>query len=164
MLTPEHRARLEAAITREAQALGLSPAGAMQDLQLLWLRDAAQSRHDAAQAIEAPYQVHLAKALVCHAEHDAAGVRQAGLDWLQARHQVTIGDTVFMGGWAKPRTVKVEDFALHISGAAGTADISDINIVVIGPCLSHPVKQVFSPPHHLQHISDVFYKVNRAKP
>ena len=64
-------------------------------------------------ANEAPLTAHLQKAYDCQMAGDTAGHRAACQAWLEAKHNVRLGDTVLVAGWAQPREILLDDFVIN---------------------------------------------------
>ena len=122
----------EAALQAWCTQRGLEYQTVHRELLRAWGYEAQLAAYLAQHEKEAPFEAILQRARDCLAKGNRAGYRQACLDWLQAKHGVTLGDTVQLFGWAKPRTVKLVDFSIHFDSYGGFAWYE-------GPCLSHKI-------------------------
>jgi hypothetical protein len=151
----KHTTELEDLLRRECVERGLDFASIQGNLQFRWMRAALAERIAEQTAADAPFKTVLERALRCQQTNDKTGYRQACLEWLKLRHDVQLGDTVVLGGWARPREVRIEDF--HIS--LEEDDLTQKSFVwFVGPCLSHTIRSV-NPLSHGQPIEDSVRKV-----
>lgn len=147
---------LDSLLRRECAAQGLEYSAVRGRLQFRWMRENLNNRIEATRETEAPFTEILVRALRCQRGRDSTGYRLACLEWLKARHGVQPGDTVVLGGWSKPRTVRVEDFTI----ALAEDNLSQHSFLWFeGPCLSHRVHGS-NPESHGQAITDTVHKVN----
>jgi hypothetical protein len=119
------------------------------ELKQKWTLEDAEAAQLAAAAEDAvsPERICLKRALACQRANDAAGGRQAALDWLKLKHGVQIGDTVELSGFKRPRTVVLRDFELVLE----RGDIDECYADFIGTCISQIIKGS-APESHMQPI------------
>jgi hypothetical protein len=146
-------------LRRVSAARGLDFAEVRGDLMLKWTIENLDLSIRQAKEEDAPFTAILERALRCQQANDKDGYQLACDDWLMARHGVKRGDTVTLGGWARPRTVRIDAFEIRLE----EDDLSRGSFVSFtGPCLSHTIRSVF-PDLHGQSITNSVRKVNLRK-
>lgn len=143
----KNAAEMERQLQFLCDSLGFSFTEIRQELKAKWMLEdmsVAQAAADAAQ-LQSPERLCLERALACMRANDAAGARQAGLDWLKTKHGAQLGDTITLWGWKKPRVVELRDIEVVIEND----DVDECYIEFIGPCISQRIN-TSSPERHLQ--------------
>ena len=140
-------AEMERQLQFLCDSLGFNFPDIRRELKHKWLLEDAADAQAKATAAEcrAPEIQCLERALACQRANDAAGARQAGLDWLKTKHGAEVGDTLTLWGWKKPRVVELQDIEVLIE----KGDIGECYIAFIGPCISQRIN-TSSPNRHLQ--------------
>lgn len=143
----KNAAEMERQLQFLCDSLGFKFADIRRELKLKWQREDSAAAQAAAAAAErqSPERQCLERALACQRANDAVGARQAGLDWLKIKHGATLGDTLTLWGWKKPRVVELQDLEVLIENG----DIGECYIAFIGPCISQRIN-TSSPDRHLQ--------------
>lgn len=122
-----------------------------------WTLEMMNRRADETQARDAHVAAILARAVTCQNQKDQAGYRAACQEWLLTVHGVRVGDTVRLGGWTTPRTIRIDDFSIdfHIGDPEETPPFAWFE----GPCLSHVIRKG-DPMSHGQWLDDSIAKQN----
>jgi hypothetical protein len=149
----------DALLRLESAARGLDFAEIRRDLMLKWTIENLDDSINQAKKEDAPFTAILERAFRCQQANDEAGYRLACEDWLMARHGVKRGDTVTLGGWARPRTVRIDAFEIRLE----EDNLSRGSFITFtGPCLSHTIRTAF-PDLHGQSITNSVRKVSLGK-
>jgi hypothetical protein len=146
---------LEDLLRRECATRGLDFVEMRSNLQVKWMRAALDERVVETEKADAPFKAILERAFRSQQANDEVGYRQACLEWLKLRHDVQPGDRVVLGGWGRPREVRIVDFHIRLQ----EDNLTQQSFVWFkGPCLSHTIRSA-SPEDHGQSITEWVRKV-----
>lgn len=82
----------------------------------------------------------LEKAQACLMVDDPLGFKAASIEFLKECFDLSIGETVHLYDWRKPRTVVIKDFELSMSKHTPLKPDETPWVRFYGPCISHKVK------------------------